>query len=72
MDVADAQEALDVGLVGVGAERIDEEEDGIHLPGGDACCDLGVAAHGAGEEAFNFQAGGGGDTLAGGASGDEI
>jgi len=71
VDIADAQEALDVGFVGVGAEGIDEEEDGADLAGGDAGGDLGVAAHRAGEQAFNFQAGGGGDALAGGACGDE-
>ena len=71
VDVADAQEALDVGFVRVGAEGINEEEDGADLAGGDARGDLGVTAHRAGEEAFNFQAGGGGDAFAGGAGGNE-
>lgn len=72
MDVADSKQALDVGLVGVGAEGIDEEEDGVDLAGGDAGGDLGVAAHGAGEEAFDVEPCGGGDALAGGAGGDEF
>jgi hypothetical protein len=72
VDIAHAEQALDVGLVGVSAEGIDEEEDGLDLPDGDAGGDLGIPAHGAGEHAFDVQARRFGDALARGAGGDEL
>ena len=72
MDIADAEEALDVGLVGMGAERIDEEKDSLDLSGGDAGGDLGIAAEGAGEEAFDLETCRFGDALSRCAGGDEV
>ena len=72
VDVADAHEALDVGVVRVGGEGIDDEDDGLAIAGGDEGGDLRIAAERAGEEAFDGEAGGLGDASAGGAGADEM
>ena len=37
----------------MGVERVNEEEDGFHLAGGDASSDLRITAVGTGEEKVN-------------------
>ena len=55
MHVADAQKALDVGLVRVGVERVDQEDHCVHFFGGDTGRDLSVPAQRPREQPLDAQ-----------------
>lgn len=59
MDIANSQQALNIGLVRVGVERIYQEQNGIHLALGNPGGDLGVAPDRAGEQPFDRNRSGG-------------
>jgi len=71
VNVANAQEGADVGLVGLGGEGVAEEDDGEDFVGRNLCADLKVAAFGAGAQAFEFEAGGVVHVASGGARRDQ-
>ena len=56
MDVADAQQRVDVRVVGVLAERVDEEENRRDPAFGDLRGDLRVTSERAGEHPFDVEA----------------
>ncbi len=55
MNLADSLQALDVRLVGVAVERIDEEDDGVDVPGRHSRRDLEVSTLDTGQDALNLQ-----------------
>lgn len=67
VDIADAQQVHLIGLIGLGADGVAEEEQHVHLFTGDARYDLLGAAMAAGEKFCDLQSGVLLDQTAGGA-----
>jgi hypothetical protein len=72
VDIADAQQPLNIRLMRVGVEWIDQEDHRGNPAFGGAGGNLGIAAHGATQHPLDRQSSCLGDPLTGGACGDEL